>query len=118
MASDKFDHQLVQSQVLLPERGAGIEHGHDQLGDQRIACNSLAYRLRETAPPKSLDADAERLQGMADRVLQIQIAPMRQQQPKPVAGFALDVRLPEPAGAHDVGNPKRNRPCRSCWAAP
>jgi len=43
VTGNNFDHQLLQLQVLLPERGAGIEHGLDQLGDQRIVCNSLAY---------------------------------------------------------------------------
>ena len=51
---------------------------------------------------------------MPDRVLQIQtfalqIAPVRQQQPQPVAGLALDVRLPEPAGAHQMRNAERVR---------
>lgn len=49
---------------------------------------------------------------MPDRVLRVQelafqIAPVRQEQPQPVAGFGLDVSLPVPAGAHDVRNPER-----------
>lgn len=46
---------------------------------------------------------------MTHRVLQVeelalQVAPLRQKRPQPVAAFALDVRAPEPAPAHDVLN--------------
>ena len=41
--------------------------------------------------------------------LGLQVAPVRQQQPSPVAAFGLDMRLAEPPRAHDVGEPARMR---------
>ena len=64
--------------------------------------------MRKAAAPGGAHADAERLQRLADRILQIeeelalQIAPVRQQQPQPVAGLVLDMRPSELAGVHDV----------------
>ena len=39
---------------------------------------------------------------MSKEKLTLQVAPVRQQKPQPVAVLALDVDLPEPPGAHDM----------------
>src|SRR5262249_15858211 len=95
---------------LLPQRRTCAQHA---VGEEAIsgssATSSRTPRL-EFAAPNPPEPQPQRLNGVPDRVLDIEelaleIAPLRQQKPQPVALVALDMNLPEPARAHDVGNP-------------
>jgi hypothetical protein len=88
------------------------QHGVHQLGRERIVCHRGAHRLLESRASDLAQADAERLQRVADGVLQVEelgleVAPVRQEKLRPVAAFRLDVSLAEPARAHQMGNAER-----------
>lgn len=66
---------------LLSQRQTRIGHDVHQFCSQCIADHLLAHRLRKSAAPGAAQANAERLQRVADRVLKIeefalQIAPV------------------------------------------
>lgn len=97
------------SRQYCRHNAARRQHGIHQLGRQRIFRHSGAHRLIEGPSPDLAQADAERVQRMANGVLQIeelglQIAATRQQKLRPIAALRLDIGLAEPAGTHDMGD--------------
>jgi Holliday junction resolvasome RuvABC endonuclease subunit len=85
------DHQVSAGSTLSEGPRA---HGMASISSatNAVAGNRFADRPRKAAPTGAVDADAEGLQQMPDRVLEIQelplqVAPVRQQQPQPVASF-------------------------------
>src|SRR5262249_8448946 len=93
---------------------AGAQHTIGKPGDQRIIGHELTHPRFELAATHLPDPQSECLDRMPDCILHVEefsleIAPLCQQEPKAIALLALDMDLPEPAGAHDVSNPARVR---------
>ena len=86
---------------------ARTQHTVHQPGRELIVRHRIAHGLVEVTPADLAETNAERFQRMTDSIFEIeelalQVAPLDQQQPHPVAGLRLDMRSSEPARAHDV----------------
>ncbi len=109
VASDECHDQIVQPATFFPQSRAGGQHRIHQLACQLVVGDGFAHGLIKSPAQSSPQTDTERLQRVANAVLDIEvfaleIAPLRQEKPHPVARLGLDICLPEPAGAHDMRN--------------
>lgn len=108
-AGDGFHHHVVQRAIFLPQRRAGFQHRVHQFAGQRIVGHHFAHDGSELAARRARQLDPERLQREANDVFEVEelaleVAPVDQH---PVAALTLDMRLPGPAGAHDMRQAER-----------
>ena len=114
IAHRDLHHQFVEHEILGPQSSPRLQHRLHQPERHRVVVDCLENCLCEAAATDLPKPDAERFERVANGVFEVQelafqIAPLRQQQPHPVAALRLDMRLAEPAGAHQMGNTKRIR---------
>lgn len=72
VATDNRDDDFVQSQIFLPQRRARSQHAIGEASDQRVACHELADPRLELAAAHPADLEAERLDRVADCVLDVE----------------------------------------------